>query len=444
MKYKKIMTFMLCSALLFLGGNKLAYADDTVEKDELAPLKIMRHLKGVDKITRSSDIEDLDIDLDGELTDNDVDLWMEYLTGARTDLLAIEDKELPSAALNSLYSVKLKAIRGTEPYKWTKVKGSLPTGMKLNSSTGEITGTPTKEGTSTFTIKVTDGEKYTYQREFKISVVDTDIKSVTKPSPVTVQKGKTPDLPSKVTVIYKDNSTGKENVDWEDVDTSTLGKKVVSGKVGTSGISVTMEVIVVGQGTNDDKQIDSIETVNPIKVLINETPELPSSIAVTYKDGSVKMEEVIWDSVNTKTLGTKDVKGTLKNLDISIETQIIVVEELSDTDENVDPIQKIEVNYVGILDLHSIVVEADPEVYAVNIEASVYNSKNKLVKTTIPMHYDPPVNYGSDGEPTFSTETRFTLATPRLIPGSEITIVSYDKFNNEIARKTYKLDTSNE
>ena len=45
---------------------------------------------------------------------------------------------------------------GQSPYTWSVVSGALPTGLSLNTSTGDITGTPTAAGTFNFNIRVTD------------------------------------------------------------------------------------------------------------------------------------------------------------------------------------------------------------------------------------------------------------------------------------------------
>jgi len=54
------------------------------------------------------------------------------------------------------YSSKLVVFRGAPPYICSIVSGSLPPGLTLNPSTGEITGTPTTSGTYNFTAKVVD------------------------------------------------------------------------------------------------------------------------------------------------------------------------------------------------------------------------------------------------------------------------------------------------
>ncbi len=61
---------------------------------------------------------------------------------------------LPGGVTGSAYSATLTASGGTAPYTWSAT-GTLPTGLVL-SSAGEITGTPSIAGSSTFSVLVTD------------------------------------------------------------------------------------------------------------------------------------------------------------------------------------------------------------------------------------------------------------------------------------------------
>ena len=67
---------------------------------------------------------------------------------------------LPAGTVNQSYSQFVVAAGGTAPLTWSIVvpgTGTLPPGLTLNPSTGEISGTPTAAGTSTFTVRVQDG-----------------------------------------------------------------------------------------------------------------------------------------------------------------------------------------------------------------------------------------------------------------------------------------------
>jgi hypothetical protein len=54
------------------------------------------------------------------------------------------------------YTYTFTVVGGTGPYTWSIITGVLPTGLTLNASTGEITGTPTEVGAFSFTIQVED------------------------------------------------------------------------------------------------------------------------------------------------------------------------------------------------------------------------------------------------------------------------------------------------
>ena len=59
---------------------------------------------------------------------------------------------LPNGKVGEAYSHTLPAA-GTTPITWRVSGGALPEGLTLNETTGEISGTPTAEGTANFTVK---------------------------------------------------------------------------------------------------------------------------------------------------------------------------------------------------------------------------------------------------------------------------------------------------
>lgn len=80
------------------------------------------------------------------------------LTLAVVKPLAIDTSSLPTGTVGVQYSQSLVAFGGTQPYNWTisPGTGSLPAGLRLNRKTGQISGTPKANGTSNFTVQVTD------------------------------------------------------------------------------------------------------------------------------------------------------------------------------------------------------------------------------------------------------------------------------------------------
>jgi hypothetical protein len=69
--------------------------------------------------------------------------------------LSLTTSALPGATVGTAFSSALTASGGTAPYSWTVAGGALPQGLSL-SAAGAITGTPTTQGSSSFTIRVTD------------------------------------------------------------------------------------------------------------------------------------------------------------------------------------------------------------------------------------------------------------------------------------------------
>ena len=77
---------------------------------------------------------------------------------------------LSAGMVETSYSATLAASGGTTPYSWSISSGSLPEGLSLNASTGAITGIPTVESTSNFTVDVTDANNISATQPLSIVV----------------------------------------------------------------------------------------------------------------------------------------------------------------------------------------------------------------------------------------------------------------------------------
>lgn len=79
-----------------------------------------------------------------------------------TSSIGIATTSLPSAIKNVAYTYTLLGAGGVGSYTWALASGTLPTGLSLNTSTGEISGTPTAgSGTNALTFRITDGSSNT-------------------------------------------------------------------------------------------------------------------------------------------------------------------------------------------------------------------------------------------------------------------------------------------
>lgn len=97
----------------------------------------------------------------------------------------------PDGTEDVAYSFTFTASGGTQPYSWSVIDGSLPSGLSLNSSTGEISGTPTSSGSFDFTVEVEDSLGATAEREFAVAIAQgtSVVTEVTHPGVTTAGTG---------------------------------------------------------------------------------------------------------------------------------------------------------------------------------------------------------------------------------------------------------------
>ncbi len=69
--------------------------------------------------------------------------------------LAIAKSTLKNGGQNQSYSDSFVAVNGTAPYHWS-ISGNFPTGLSLDPSSGQVSGTPTTFGGFAYSVSVTD------------------------------------------------------------------------------------------------------------------------------------------------------------------------------------------------------------------------------------------------------------------------------------------------
>ena len=84
--------------------------------------------------------------------------------------IAIDPPTLADTTAGMPYSVTFTASGGVSPYSYSLVSGSLPVGMSM-SSLGVFSGTPTVAGTYNFTVRATDGNSFTGDRAYSLTVL---------------------------------------------------------------------------------------------------------------------------------------------------------------------------------------------------------------------------------------------------------------------------------
>ena len=86
-----------------------------------------------------------------------------------TSSVNVETSTLPTVQRKSQYRAELVVSGGTAPYRFKKIKRSLPKGLKLTKA-GVVEGKAMKRGTKRFKVKVVDSSGATSRRWVRIRI----------------------------------------------------------------------------------------------------------------------------------------------------------------------------------------------------------------------------------------------------------------------------------
>ena len=176
--------------------------------------------------------------VDGGTVDENLE---QSLSGSVKYAPTITTASLPNGTVNEEYSQTL-AADGTTPITWSiESGGTLPAGLQLEN--GVISGTPTAEGSSTFTVKATNA----YGSDSKRLIISIDAQANVPVTDVSLNKTELTLIEDNsealIATIAPANATN-QNVTWSsdkpDVATVENGK-VTAVAPGTATITVTTE-----------------------------------------------------------------------------------------------------------------------------------------------------------------------------------------------------------
>lgn len=206
----------------------------------------------------------------------------------------IQDSFTEPAQVGQKYSATIHEIRGIDPMKWTVTKGILPLGLALNNE-GVVSGTPTRAGTYTFTIKVTDACSQSSTKQLTLSVngtTSTGGSSTTTPMSVTTSKVQSVGIGHSVNIDLQANG-GQKPYRWSVAGTLPKGLNlnrttgVISGTPVTPGLRQVTVKVTGAQGTTSDQTItlDVLRTYEREVLWEGNVKNVP---AIVRKEGSTE------------------------------------------------------------------------------------------------------------------------------------------------------------
>ena len=173
--------------------------------------------------------------------------------------VTITTDTLPDGKVGEAYSHTLTAT-GTAPITWS-IDGGLPAGLSLNADTGEISGTPTTAGTSTFTVKATNSAG-----------------SDTKELSITITKA----APTEHTVTVTNDGNGTASASST---SATAGTEITLTTTPNEGYHFKEWQVISGNVTIKDNKFTMPDSDVEVKAVFEKNAPAPTEFIVTVTSG---------------------------------------------------------------------------------------------------------------------------------------------------------------
>ena len=175
----------------------------------------------------------------------------------------ITTSSLPNGKVGEAYSEALTAD-GTEPITWSISGGALPDGLTLNETTGEISGTPTADGTAKFTVKA-----------------ENNVGSDTKELSITITK----DAPAEFTITVTSSGNGTASAS---LAKAAAGTEITLTATPKEGYHFKEWQVISGNVTIKDNKFTMPDSDVEVKAIFEkDAPPAPTEFTITVKtDGN--------------------------------------------------------------------------------------------------------------------------------------------------------------
>jgi MYXO-CTERM domain-containing protein len=95
-----------------------------------------------------------------------------FVFGSSGSMFFLNSPTLPTATIDAPYGPETLMVQGgTAPYTFNEVSGTWPAGITLDTTTGEISGTPTELGTLSIEVRVIDANNDSLTETFTLTVM---------------------------------------------------------------------------------------------------------------------------------------------------------------------------------------------------------------------------------------------------------------------------------
>jgi large repetitive protein len=197
-------------------------------------------------------------------------------------LTILSANPLPQAAVGVPYRKDLQASAGSAPYFWDKKKkvkkfGAFPEGITL-SSEGVLSGTPTTQGLSNFTVRVTDANGKSASKPLSLEVGP-------PPPPLAIRTETLPQATQGLPYAAKLEASGGVGPYGWTIDSGALpdgltinGEGAISGRANQAGSTTFTVRVRDSLGTSSTKTLFIIVTLPPPPLAI-QTLSLPETSA---------------------------------------------------------------------------------------------------------------------------------------------------------------------